>query len=61
VLDATDLEFVDVRALRELDRYAAGTGATVVLRAPPPSLPRLVELLDLQAVRTEQATPRTGT
>jgi anti-anti-sigma regulatory factor len=60
VLDATDLEFVDVRALRELDRYAAGTGATVVLRAPPPSLPRLVELLDLQAVRTEQVTTRPG-
>ena len=35
VLDATDLEFIDVRALRELDRHAADAGATLVLRSPP--------------------------
>ena len=37
VLDATDLECIDVRAMRELDRHAARTGATLVLRSPPTS------------------------
>jgi len=54
VLDATDLEFVDVQALRGLDRYAAGTGATIVLRWPPDLVSRLLGLLDLCAIRVEQ-------
>ena len=51
VLDATDLEFIDVRALRELDRHAADTGATLVLRSPPNLVLRLMELLGVRAVR----------
>ena len=54
VLDATDLEFIDVRALRELDRHAADAGATLVLRSAPYSVLRLMELLGVRAVRAEQ-------
>jgi DcmR-like sensory protein/STAS domain-containing protein len=57
VLDATDLEFIDVRALRELDGHAADTGATLVLRAPPDFVLRLMELLGVRAVRVEQTDP----
>jgi hypothetical protein len=59
VLDATDLEFIDVRALRELDGYAADTGATLVLRSPPVFVLKLMELLGVRAVRAEQADPPT--
>jgi hypothetical protein len=54
VLDTTDLEFIDVRALRELDRYAAQNGATLLLRSPPSIVPRLMELVELRAVRLER-------
>jgi hypothetical protein len=53
VLDAADLEFVDVRALRELDRYAAHRGAALELRSPPSFLPRLMGLLDVRAIWLE--------
>jgi hypothetical protein len=51
VLDTRGLEFVDVRALRELDRHAARVGAPLVWRSPPPLVSRLVELLDVRAIR----------
>jgi hypothetical protein len=54
VLDTTDLEFIDVRALRELDRYAAQNGATLLLRSAPSIVPRLMELVELRAVRLER-------
>jgi MEDS: MEthanogen/methylotroph, DcmR Sensory domain/STAS domain len=57
VLDATDLEFVDVRTLRDLDRHAADAGATLVLRSPPAFVLRLMELLGVRAVRVEQTGP----
>ena len=53
VLDATDLEFIDVRGLLELDRYAVQNGGTVVLRSPPSFVPRMIALLDLRAVLLE--------
>jgi hypothetical protein len=53
VLDAVGLEFVDVGALRELDRYAADRGATVLLRSPPILVQRLLQLLEPRAVRLE--------
>jgi hypothetical protein len=53
VLDATEWEFVDVRALRELDRHAADIGATLVLRSPRSPVPRMIGLLELRAVRVE--------
>ena len=56
VLDTTDLEFIDVRALRELNRHAADAGATLVLRSAPIVVPRLVELLGVRAVRVERPT-----
>ena len=57
VLDTTDLEFLDVRALRELDRHAADAGATLVLRSAPYFMLRLMELLGVRAVRVEQTGP----
>ena len=57
MLDATGLEFVDVRALRDLDWHAASTGATLVLRSPPYFVLRLMELLGVRAVRVEQTGP----
>jgi len=51
VLDATALEFVDVRALRDLDGHAADAGSTLVLRSPPDFVLRLMELLGVRAVR----------
>ena len=56
VLEATDLEFIDVRALRDLDRHAADAGATLVLRSPPKFVLRLMELLGVRAVRAERPT-----
>jgi hypothetical protein len=53
VLDAVGLELVDVGALRELDRYAADRGATVLLRSPPILVQRLLQLLEPRAVRLE--------
>ena len=53
VLDAVGLEFVDIQALRELDRYAADRGATVLLRSPPFLVLRLLQLLEPRAVRPE--------
>ena len=53
VLDAVGLELVDVRALRELDRYAADRGATVLLRSPSFLVLRLLQLLEPRAVRLE--------
>jgi hypothetical protein len=53
VLDASDLEFIDVRGLRELDRYAAHSRATLVLLSAPSFVPRMIGLLDLRAVRLE--------
>jgi hypothetical protein len=57
VLDATELEFIDVRALRDLDRHAADTGATLVLRSAPYCVLRLMELLGVRVVRVEQTGP----
>jgi hypothetical protein len=57
VLDTTDLEFIDVRALRDLDRHAADAGATLVLRSAPYVVLRLMELLGVRAVRVEQTGP----
>jgi len=56
VLDATDLEFIDFRALIELDRCATRRNATLVLRSPPAVVPRLMGLVDLAAVRVESMT-----
>jgi hypothetical protein len=56
VLDATDLEFIDFRALIELDRCAIRRNATLVLRSPPAVVPRLMGLVDLSAVRIESMT-----
>ena len=53
MLDAVGLELVDVGALRELDRYAADRGATVLLRSPPILVQRLLQLLEPRAVRLE--------
>jgi hypothetical protein len=55
VLDTTDLEFIDVRAMRDLDRHAADAGATLVLRSAPNFVTRLMELLGVRAVRVERA------
>src|SRR5918995_4794227 len=53
VLEAADLEFIDFRALIELDRCATRHSATLVLRSPPAVVPRLMGLVDLSAVRVE--------
>ena len=56
VLDATDLECIDVRAMRELDRHAARAGVTLGLRSPPKLATRLLQLLDLPAIRVVAST-----
>lgn len=56
VVDATRLAYIDHRSLLELVRYAHGEDARLVLRGGPPSLPRLVDLLDLTTVRVEAVT-----
>jgi len=53
IIDATDLEFIDVRGMLTLDRYAAAGGATIVLRSVPSVVTRLTELVDLVAVRVD--------
>ena len=53
IIDAADLEFIDVRGLLTLDRHAAGTGATIVLRSAPAIVTRLSELVDLIALRVD--------
>jgi len=50
VIDATCLEFVDHRALVELERYAEEHDATVVLRSASRVIARLSEVLDLSRV-----------
>lgn len=44
IIDAADLEFIDVRGLLTLDRHAAGCGATIVLRSAPAVVTRLLGL-----------------
>lgn len=56
VLDATDLAFLDHRALLRLVRHARDRGASVVLRASWPGVATLVDLLDLADVRVERTT-----
>ena len=53
VVDATGLEFMDVRGLLTLDRYAAASDAIMVLRSPPTVVTRLSNLVDLIALRVE--------
>jgi anti-anti-sigma regulatory factor len=53
VFDATRLTFIDHRSLMELVRHAHGQGLQVVMRGGPPSLSRLVDLLDLAVVQME--------
>jgi anti-anti-sigma regulatory factor len=53
IIDAADLEFIDVRGLLTLDRHAAGCGATIVLRSAPAVVTRLLKLVDLVALRVE--------
>jgi STAS domain len=55
VVDASGLEFIDGRALVALNRHAAATGATLVLRSPPSIVPRLLTVVDLPAVQLEVA------
>jgi MEDS: MEthanogen/methylotroph, DcmR Sensory domain/STAS domain len=53
VIDATSLEFIDVRGLLTLDRHAAASDAVMVLRSPPTVVTRLAKLVDLIALRVE--------
>jgi anti-anti-sigma regulatory factor len=53
VVDATGLEFMDVRGLLTLDRYAAASDTFMVLRSPPTVVTRLANLVDLIALRVE--------
>jgi hypothetical protein len=53
IIDAADLQFIDVRGLLTLDRLAEGYGATVVLRSAPAVVTRLLELVDLVALRVD--------
>jgi anti-anti-sigma regulatory factor len=53
IIDAADLEFIDVHGLLTLDRHAAGAGATIVLRSPPAVVTRVLKLVDLIAVQVE--------
>jgi anti-anti-sigma regulatory factor len=57
VIDAAELEFIDHRTLVTLDQYALSRRATVVLRSPPAIVPRLTDLIPLQAVRLEEDHP----
>ena len=56
VLDAADLECIDVGAMRELDRHAARAGVSLGLRSPPKLATRLLQLLDLPAIRVVAST-----
>lgn len=42
--------------MRELDRHAARVGVTLGLRSPPTLVPRLLQLLDLPAIRVVAST-----
>jgi anti-anti-sigma regulatory factor len=53
IIDATELTFIDIRGLLALDRHAAATDATVVLRSPPAPVRRLLTLVDLIAMQVE--------
>jgi anti-anti-sigma regulatory factor len=53
VIDATNLEFIDVRGLLTLNRYAAANDVVMVLRSPPTLVTRLLTLVDLMALRVE--------
>ncbi|MFG1677111.1 MEDS domain-containing protein [Micromonospora sp. NPDC049282] len=55
VFDATNLRFVDHRALLRLREHARRHGAVAVLRTRRPATARLVELLSLAEVRAEVA------
>jgi anti-anti-sigma regulatory factor len=54
-LDATDLTFIDHRALVTLDDHARRHGAVAVLRTPLAAVGRLIGLLELTHVRAEPA------
>ena len=56
VIDASDLSFVDHRALLTLAAHARGRGATAVLRIPSPVAGRMVELLGLPDMQMEPVT-----
>jgi hypothetical protein len=58
-IDARGLDFVDHRCLLMLGHYAAARGATAVVRGGPPSLHRLLALLDVPNLRAEK-TEETG-
>jgi len=53
VLDAADLLFIDHRGLIVLDELARKAGTTAVLRHGPYQAKRIVEVLDIEAVRVE--------
>ncbi|MEH1098059.1 MEDS domain-containing protein [Micromonospora sp. CPCC 205561] len=53
VLSASDLRFLDHRALTLLADYAHRRGATAVLRTPRSAPARLVDLLSLPGIRVE--------
>ncbi|MGN9810972.1 MEDS domain-containing protein [Micromonospora sp. BQ11] len=53
VLQATDLSFLDHRALVALDEYARRRAAVAVLRTSRSAVARLVSLLSLSSVRVE--------
>jgi hypothetical protein len=53
VIDAADLKFIDIRGLLTLDRYAAATETTMVLRSPPAVMTQLLTLVDLIALQVE--------
>jgi anti-anti-sigma regulatory factor len=53
VIDATNLVFIDIRGLLTLDRHAAASDATMVLRSPPAVVTRLLKLVDLIALRMD--------
>ncbi|WP_034593220.1 MEDS domain-containing protein [Hamadaea tsunoensis] len=55
VVDMTGLGFAHHGAVRSLERWAAGSGRRVLLRGARPLLRRLVELMELEAVRVEVA------
>ncbi|OLF18122.1 MEDS domain-containing protein [Actinophytocola xanthii] len=55
VLDATALTFLDHNRLLQLVGHAEGLGARLVLRTDQPIPRRLVQLMDLPAVRIEAA------
>lgn len=54
VIDAKGLTFIDHRSLFRLVEFARQRGATVVLRTNQDAPARLVEVLDLSAVRVER-------